>query len=104
MKWLEWIPSYCWYFGKLGVLIFVCVWIRGTVPRFRFDQVMTFSWKFMIPMSLTCLIATAVWHYAGGGIAAWIGAIVLLLAAYLGLSCALNARQRMAPRVYRFAE
>jgi len=103
-RWLEWIPSYCWYFGKLGFLLFVCIWVRGTVPRFRFDQVMTFSWKFMIPMALTCMIAAAVWHYTGGGWGSWIGSIGLILAAYIALSVAMHARQRLAVRTYRFAE
>lgn len=107
MRFLEFIPSYCWYFGKLGFLIFVCVWIRGTVPRFRFDQVMTFSWKFMIPMALTCVLAAAAWHYAwlaGYGLVAWGGCIALILAAYLALSSAMEARKRMSLRTYQFAE
>ena len=104
MRWLEFIPSYCWFFGKLAALIFTCVWIRGTVPRFRFDQVMTFSWKFMIPMALACLIATAVWHYAGRGWMAWIYTGGIILAAYFALTFALDARKRVSQRVYRYAE
>jgi NADH-quinone oxidoreductase subunit H len=102
--WLQFIPSYCWYFGKLLMLIFVCIWVRGTVPRFRFDQVMTFSWKFMIPMALVCLLSTAVWHYAGRGLLGWACALGMIIGAYLGLTYALDARQRMASRVYRYAE
>ena len=51
--------------AKLGVLIFVFIWIRGTLPRMRVDQVMNFAWKFMLPMAFACIIAAAVWHYAG---------------------------------------
>ena len=47
--------------------IFVFIWVRGTLPRTRVDQVMNFAWKFMLPMAFTCIIAAAVWHYAGRG-------------------------------------
>ena len=50
-------------FAKLGVLLFVFIWIRGTLPRIRVDQMMNFAWKFMLPMAFTCIIAAAVWHY-----------------------------------------
>src|SRR5207237_293322 len=50
---LEIIPSYVWFFVKLSVLLFVFIWIRGTLPRIRVDQVMNFAWKFMLPMAFT---------------------------------------------------
>src|SRR6187399_958273 len=43
---LAFIPSWAWFFGKLGVLLFVFVWLRGTLPRMRIDHVMNFAWKF----------------------------------------------------------
>src|SRR6058998_1527111 len=61
---LEFVPSYVWFFAKLAVLLFVFIWIRGTLPRMRVDHVMNFAWKFMMPMAFTCLIAAAAWHYA----------------------------------------
>src|SRR6266699_636133 len=62
---LEIIPSYVWFFLKLSALLFVYVWLRATLPRIRIDQMMNFAWKFMLPMAFTCIIAAAVWHYAG---------------------------------------
>ncbi|MCA1659761.1 MAG: NADH-quinone oxidoreductase subunit NuoH, partial [Verrucomicrobiaceae bacterium] len=47
---LQGVPSYIWFFLKLGFLIFTFIWIRGTLPRTRVDQVMNFAWKFMLPM------------------------------------------------------
>src|SRR6186713_497148 len=47
LPFLEVVPSYAWFFLKLGVLLFVFVWIRGTLPRIRVDQMMNFAWKFM---------------------------------------------------------
>ena len=54
---LEFIPSYVWFFAKLSALLFVYVWVRGTLPRIRVDQMMNFAWKFMLPMAFTCIIA-----------------------------------------------
>jgi NADH-quinone oxidoreductase subunit H len=49
-----------WFTAKTGLLIFVFVWIRGTLPRFRYDQLMAFAWKFMFPVALVNLLITAV--------------------------------------------
>src|SRR6476660_10427825 len=54
---LEFVPSYVWFFLKLSALLFVYIWIRGTLPRTRVDQIMNFAWKFMLPMSFACVIA-----------------------------------------------
>src|SRR5256885_11181470 len=62
---LQFIPSYLWFFAKLGLLIFVYIWVRGTLPRTRVDQIMNFAWKFMLPMAFTCIVAAAIWHYQG---------------------------------------
>jgi NADH-quinone oxidoreductase subunit H len=54
------IPGIVWFLLKTYVLIFVIIWVRWTFPRVRFDQLMNFSWKFMIPVSLANLVITAV--------------------------------------------
>jgi NADH-quinone oxidoreductase subunit H len=51
------IPLF-WFAAKTGALIFIFVWIRGTLPRFRYDQLMRFAWKFMFPVALINLLAT----------------------------------------------
>jgi NADH-quinone oxidoreductase subunit H len=48
-----------WFFGKLLSFIFVFVWLRGTLPRLRYDQFMAFGWKRLIPISLLWIIAVA---------------------------------------------
>lgn len=53
------IPGLVWFLLKTYVLIFVIMWVRWTFPRVRFDQLMNFSWKVMIPLSLANLIVTA---------------------------------------------
>src|ERR1043165_749352 len=76
---LEFIPSWIWFFGKLSVLLFVYIWIRGTLPRTRIDQMMNFAWKFMLPMSFTCIVSAAVWHYAGRGWAGWLWSLAVVV-------------------------
>src|SRR5438067_4767986 len=101
---LEFIPSYAWFFLKLSALLFVYIWIRGTLPRTRVDQIMNFAWKFMLPMAFTCIVAAAVWHYQGRGLAGWLWSLAVVAIVYLALSRVLETRKRFATRIYRFAE
>src|SRR5437867_4481472 len=104
LRFLEFIPSYVWFFTKLSILLFVYIWIRGTLPRTRIDQIMNFAWKFMLPMSFACIIAAAVWHYAGRGLRGWLWSLVVIAIVYTALSMLLDTQRKFAPRVYRFAE
>lgn len=47
-----------WFAAKVLILLFVFIWIRGTLPRFRYDQLMAFAWKFMFPLALINLLIT----------------------------------------------
>jgi len=49
-----------WFIAKVFVFLFIYIWVRGTLPRFRYDQLMAFGWKFLLPVALCNLIATAV--------------------------------------------
>src|SRR5438552_8130474 len=104
IRMLEFIPSYVWFFAKLSTLLLVYVWLRGTLPRTRVDQIMNFAWKFMLPMAFTCIVAAAVWHYAGRGPAGWLWSLAVIAAVYFTLSILLDTRRKFAPRTYRFAE
>jgi NADH-quinone oxidoreductase subunit H len=101
---LQFIPSYVWFFAKLAVLLFVFIWIRGTLPRMRVDHVMGFAWKFMLPMAFTCIIAAAVWHYQAHGLAGWLWSLGVVAIVYFGLSRLVDTKKKFAPRTYRFAE
>ena len=104
IRMLEFIPSYVWFFAKLSTLLFVYVWLRGTLPRTRVDQIMNFAWKFMLPMAFTCIVAAAVWHYTGRGLRGWLWSLVVIAIVYTVLSTLLDTRKKFAPRMYRFAE
>ncbi|HJT44896.1 MAG TPA: NADH-quinone oxidoreductase subunit NuoH [Chthoniobacterales bacterium] len=104
LPWLAFIPSYIWFFAKLSVLLFVFIWVRGTLPRTRVDQMMNFAWKFMLPMAFTCLISAAVWHYTGRRLSGWLWSFAVVAVVYVALSLFLDTRRKFAPRTYRFAE
>ena len=53
------VPGVIWFFAKTYVLIFVVIWVRWTFPRLRFDQLMNFCWKIMIPVALLHLVVYA---------------------------------------------
>mgnify|MGYP001046722807 CR=1 FL=1 len=48
-----------WFATKTGLLVFVFIWVRGTLPRFRYDQLMKFAWTFLFPVALLNLLATS---------------------------------------------
>jgi NADH-quinone oxidoreductase subunit H len=52
------------FFAKTAFFIFVYIWVRWTLPRFRYDQLMALGWKVLLPLSLIYLtvIATAIWY------------------------------------------
>ena len=104
IKSLQIIPSYVWFFTKLSMLLFVYIWVRGTLPRTRIDQIMNFAWKFMLPMAFTCVVAAAVWHYGGRGLAGWLWSLGVLAVVYTALSILLDTGKKFARRTYRFAE
>ena len=59
-KILQAILPVFWFAAKVFAFLFLYIWVRGTLPRFRYDQLMAFGWKFLLPLSLANLIATAV--------------------------------------------
>jgi len=48
-----------WFVAKVFVFLFVYIWVRGTLPRFRYDQLMAFGWKFLFPLAIANLVVTA---------------------------------------------
>ncbi len=55
----EFIQAPFWLLSKIFVFLFVYVWMRGTLPRFRYDQLMAFGWKLLLPLSIANVIATS---------------------------------------------
>jgi len=52
------LPTF-WFVAKVFVFLFIYIWVRGTLPRFRYDQLMAFGWKFLFPLAIANLVVTA---------------------------------------------
>jgi NADH-quinone oxidoreductase subunit H len=64
VKQLPWLgPIY--FLGKVIFFLFLYIWLRGTLPRFRFDQLMNFGWKFLLPAAIFNIILTATLQITG---------------------------------------
>ena len=55
----EFIQGPFWLLSKIFVFLFIYVWMRGTLPRFRYDQLMAFGWKLLLPVSIVNVIVTS---------------------------------------------
>ena len=106
---LEGVPSFVWFFAKLLVLVLGFIWIRGTLPRLRADQLMNFAWKFLLPLALINVLVAALWHYTapwpfkGALISRWMLCMLAMAVPYVGLGRALMRHRQWGPRIYRFA-
>ncbi len=56
---IEWVSGILWFLLKTYTFVFIFVWMRGTLPRVRIDQLMDFAWKWLLPASLLNLVVTA---------------------------------------------
>ena len=101
---LEFIPSWFWFFAKVMLSIVVLIWMRGTLPRLRQDQLMNFAWKFVLPMTLLNLFVAAMWRFMGEGWLRWVVCSAILIVVYVGAGRAMMLRQNYGPRSYRYAE
>jgi NADH-quinone oxidoreductase subunit H len=101
---LTWIPSWMWFFAKLLALIAILIWVRGTLPRLRMDQLMNFAWKFMLPMTLVVILSAGIWRFLSPGVVRWLICAVPIVGLYLLLGRALTGGHRIEKRIYRFAE
>jgi NADH-quinone oxidoreductase subunit H len=58
--WLQQILPVFWFVLRVFFFIFLYIWVRGTLPRFRYDQLMAFGWKVLLPLAIANLVITAV--------------------------------------------
>ena len=60
LSFLDFIPSWVWFFGKMFGFLYLFIWIRATLPRYRYDQLMGLGWKILIPIAIGNIVVTAV--------------------------------------------
>ncbi len=101
---LGWVPSWIWFFSKLMLSVFVFIWMRGTLPRLRQDQLMNFAWKFVLPLTLLNLLVAAPWRFLGEGWERWVVCSAVLVLAYVVMGWSGMRRGHFGPRRYRYAE
>jgi NADH-quinone oxidoreductase subunit H len=105
---LEFIPSWIWFFAKLIPIIVLFIWLRATLPRLRLDQLLNFSWKFLVPLVLINLVVAGLWHQTGNWQtlpalgARWVLGAALIAIPYVLLGRAVNGKPTR--RTYHYAE
>ena len=57
---LDLIPSWTWFLVKSFVFLYIFIWVRATLPRYRYDQLMRLGWKVLIPLAILNLVVTAI--------------------------------------------
>ena len=69
------IPGFVWFLVKMAFMFFVFAWVKATVPRYRYDQLMRLGWKVFLPLSLFWVILVSGWLMFTGHFAIAPGAI-----------------------------
>jgi len=96
-----------WFLVKIFAIIAVMIWLRGTLPRLRVDQLMGFAWKFLLPLSILNILVAGFAHFIPqenivSKVAVWVVSLGILYTAAKGLN-QLN-RLNVRPREYKYAE
>ena len=96
-----------WFLAKIFSLIFVMIWLRGTLPRLRVDQLMAFAWKFLLPLSILNILVAGFAHFIPQGnvvakVAVWMVSLGILYAAAKGLNGL--SRAEVKPREYKYSQ
>ncbi len=59
--WINALLSIFWFVFKVFTFLFLYIWVRGTLPRFRYDQLMNFGWRFLMPLAILNIVGTSLW-------------------------------------------
>jgi NADH-quinone oxidoreductase subunit H len=103
----EIVPGWMIYIGKIYAVYFLFIWTRGTLPRFRIDQLLGFAWKWMTPMALINIVLVAgevtLWEETGWSAGVLIPAFVVVNGA-LAIALIVGWVRVFAPKFHRFPE
>ena len=103
---LQFIPSWLWFMGKVIGMLLLFIWIRGTLLRLRIDQLTRLAWQFMVPLALINLGNAAFWSLTAGWtgplqLVRWGVSLAIIVIPFVLLGRRLSAGR--APRTYRYA-
>lgn len=56
LEFLSFVPGIFWFFGKIAFLLFIFIWVRAALPRYRYDQLMRLGWKVFLPLTLIWVV------------------------------------------------
>lgn len=107
LPFLEFLPSWFWFLAKMFAVLGLFIWVRGTLPRLRMDQLTRFAWKLLLPLSFVNLLAAGLWHYSAAWdvpaapLVRWALVFALPAAAFVALARSLG--KGLGPRSYRYA-
>ncbi|MCX7713625.1 MAG: NADH-quinone oxidoreductase subunit NuoH [Chthoniobacterales bacterium] len=104
LPFLAFIPSWIWFFAKVCFIAFVMIWIRATLPRMRIDHLLSFAWKFLLPLAFSAFFALLLWHYLGRNILSSLLSFAFIVAAYFALGYPFTQRYSPRKRTYLFSE
>jgi NADH-quinone oxidoreductase subunit H len=103
----EIVPGWMIYIGKIYMVYFLFVWTRGTLPRFRIDQLLAFAWKWLTPMALLNIIIVAaevlVWEESGWSAGFLIPAFIMINN-IVAVALVFGFVRLFAPRFHRFPD
>jgi len=105
-EFLQIIPSYLWFMGKLVLMIVFFIWLRGTLLRLRIDQLTRLAWKFLVPLALLNVGNAAFWvltdHWSAPlQLVRWAISLALVVIPFVVMGRSLTAGY--GPRTYRYA-
>ena len=106
LPFLEFIPSYLWFMGKLICMIVFFIWVRGTLLRLRIDQLTRLAWQFLVPLALLNIANAAFWVLTTQWslplqFLRWGASAAIVVIPFILMGRALSASY--APRSYRYA-
>jgi NADH-quinone oxidoreductase subunit H len=96
--WIGVLVKFAVYWGKVTAFLFFYMWVRWTLPRFRFDQLMNLAWRGMIPVALAALLITALVVYLERAIGLQHGGICILVGNVVLFGVVLGVLSRRPPR------
>jgi len=90
LRWLSVAFGPIWLVGKIACTVFAYIWVRATLPRLRYDQLMNLGWKSLLPLAVLNLIVVAIWVVAVEMYGPLIGMAIAFGVLFVGLVIYLN--------------